>query len=75
MPATLEGGLPTALWRLAWLQAVMEAPGATGRPLAPSPAGPSLCVLQYEEDELSRELLALAAPLPGADSPAEADAR
>ncbi|KAI5762091.1 TELO2 [Gulo gulo luscus] len=35
------------------------------------PEGPRLR-FQYEEDELSRELLALAAPLPGADSPAEA---
>ncbi|XP_045849640.1 telomere length regulation protein TEL2 homolog isoform X1 [Meles meles] len=37
------------------------------------PEGPRLR-FQYEEDELSRELLALAAPLPTADSPAEAEA-
>nr|XP_036861662.1 telomere length regulation protein TEL2 homolog isoform X4 [Manis javanica] len=35
------------------------------------PDGPPL-KFQYEEDELSRELLALAAPLPAADSPSEA---
>ncbi|XP_022372679.1 telomere length regulation protein TEL2 homolog [Enhydra lutris kenyoni] len=37
------------------------------------PEGPRLR-FQYEEDELSRELLALAAPLPAADSPAEVEA-
>uniref|UniRef100_A0A452V8R0 Telomere length regulation protein TEL2 homolog n=1 Tax=Ursus maritimus TaxID=29073 RepID=A0A452V8R0_URSMA len=40
-------------------------------PLALPPADSSLCALQYEEDELSRELLALAAPPPAADSPSE----
>lgn len=34
--------------------------------------GSSPCALQYEEDELSREMLALAAPRPAADSPLEA---
>lgn len=39
---------------------------------APVPADSSSFALQYEEDELSCELLALATPRPAADSPSEA---
>lgn len=39
---------------------------------APVPADSSSFVLQYEEDELSCEMLALATTRPVADSPSEA---
>lgn len=35
----------------------------------PVPADSSLSVLQYEEDDLTREMLALATPWPVTDSP------
>lgn len=54
------------------LRAVMGPRKGQALRLQPSPPPTPAVCLQYEEDELSRELLALAAPLPAADSPSEA---
>lgn len=45
-------------------------PGSAA-PAAPSPADSSFSALQYEEDELSREMLALATSRPAADGSLE----
>lgn len=73
------GGLEGCSWKAlavrGWTRAAAGGPWrgpGSAAPASPIPADARSFLLQYEEDELSCEMLALATPQPAADSPSEA---
>lgn len=75
VPPSAEGDLVAPEGQLAGRLAVQTSScdgGFSRSPHCTRPADSSSSALQYEEDDLTREMLALAAPRPAADSPLEA---